>query len=621
MPGLFGIVSPTNDFQLTMERFRRIHAFAGADYVESSHVFGSCLLATITPSCLSGPQSQIGRINGKEIGLVLEGEIFNTSGLCNSRSQIQSKSQVCNALLEMYLDNGPDFINKVDGEFNIAIYDADSAKLSVFSDHLASHPLYYFSQANEFLFASEKKTILTIPGHASQIDPVGLLQLVIHQHNLGDRTFLSGIKRLPPSACLVYEKGQVSLSVNGDINTDDMSNRSASRLLEEWQDELRSATAKRVRGKSRLLFSLSAGLDSRAIACAIERDVRPIVARTMGNSNSHEVRYAREISKYLSFDHITEDDIAENHSGVVRKTVWRTEGEIQFHHALSIANHEQMKTHGDHLIGGWLGDISSGAHIRPFMLKPQPRSNFVEQVFQWYRIVQDSELHNIFNSEFLATNLPIVRDAFHESFAQYDGEANWRAFELWDLHNRQTRLTISSMPVDSHLFGKVRPFFDRSYLRFAMSVPLRFRLGQNLYKSLIFNIGPEIRSVPNSNTNTVLRRSQFANFGEYVWSSGRRVGTRNLRRMAGKTGSNDGRLLSQRDLGLKQIVVDFVNSSYFDDQIFDRSGILNVVEEHYCGRVDYSILVSCLATFAIALPYFAYERMERCPTDCGLLST
>jgi len=620
MPGLCGIISRTEDLQRSLKVFRRVHAINGVQFSEAFYESDEALIANFMLDWLEGSRVQPGRITGSRSALMLEGEIYNSSELSRKRSS--ADSAICHTLLKMYLDSGPDFVKQLDGEFNIVIYEADSRKLTILTDHIASYPLYFYEHSNGFLFGSEKKALLAIAHEGRDVDPVGLLQLVMHQHNLQDRTYMKGIKRLRPASKLTVEGGRVTVSTYDEIVLDQQNRVNANDLLEEWRDKLEVATAKRIRNKNRLLFSLSAGLDSRAVACAIDRNSRPILARTAGIADSYEVRYAKEIAARLGFGHFIENPADHMYSDGVHKIVWRTEGEIQFRHAVSIFTHSVMKSYGDHFIGGWLGDVSSGAHLRPFIFLPINRGDFVDTVFERYLLHKEAELRSIFNPEFLAEHLPAVKEAFHESFDPYKDVSNPRAYELWDLYNRQTRMIISSMPVDSHLFGKVRPFFDRSYLKFAMSIPLRFRVGQSLYKSMIYRMGPEIRSVPNANTNTRLRAMPIANFADFLWSSTMLVTGKAIKRVRPefkrpielKSPLNLASI-TRNDYGLHQIVLDFVNSSNFDSHIFDRAGILHALKRHYNGQADLSVLICILVTFSVALPYFVYEKVERCPAE------
>jgi len=183
-------------------------------------------------------------------------------------------------------------------------------------------------------------------------------------------------------------------------------------------------------------------------------------------------------------------------------------------------------------------------------------------------------------------------------------------------------MTISSMPVDSHLFGKVRPFFDRTYLDFAMSVPQRWRVGQNLYKSLIHAIGPEIRRIPTGNDNALLRASPIANLSAFFGSAGPSVMRKARSRLhlggGGEVAQVDGlgfALQTRRDVGLRAIVDEFVNSGSFDDSIFSRPGILATLDQHYSGERDYSGLIGVLVTWVIALQYFVYGDVKSCPAQ------
>ena len=319
MPGLCGVVSRTEDLQRAMQLFRRVHAIAGVQFSETSYLADACLIANFGLGCLEGARVQPGRIAGSRSALMLEGEIYNSSEL--SRKSSSDESAICRTLLKMYLDNGPDFVKDLDGEFNIVIYEADSGKLTILNDHIASYPLYFCERSDGFLFGSEKKALLTVAHEGRDIDPVGLLQLFMHQHNLQDRTFMKGIKRLPPASKLTFKDGRVLVSTFNEIALDVQDTANANDLLEEWRDKLEVATAKRIRNKDRLLFSLSAGLDSRAVACSIDRNSRPIWARTAGKADSYEVRYAKEIAERLGFGHIIENPSDHVYSDAVHKVV------------------------------------------------------------------------------------------------------------------------------------------------------------------------------------------------------------------------------------------------------------------------------------------------------------
>lgn len=621
MPGLCGIASQRalGDAGAIIQRLRKVHELPQVGFHETFDVTECLVAAQFTADSMFRDNNFIQRHESGDLGILVEGEIFNLDELKEASTDSRAGGEV---LLQSYLKHGENFVYRLSGEFTIIIYDRRKHVLKVFADHVASYPMYYMESNGNLLFGSEKKFISAIQDKPGEVDPVGLLQLFVHIHNLDDRTYISGLKRMVPGEQLTWVAGRTQRT-RRELLAESRDNAAGREdLIEEWAHQLKLATALRMEGGRRVLMSLSAGLDSRAVSCAIDRKRRPIWARTWGNEQSGEVQYARQIASKLGFDHFVEDPTRFLHSDGIRAIVWRTEGEIQYRNGISIFSHGKICERADFVAGGWLGDASSGAHLRPFMFVPMKRGQFINQIFQWYCVFNKELLSAVLNPQFLDRYWGDVEELFHRSYDRYASLTNVQAHETWDLFNRQTRMTISSMPVDSHLFGKVRVFFDRNYLRFVMGLPLSARVGQNMYKSLIYRLGPEIREVPDANTDKLLRPTGRANLFAYL-NANQHKALRRFRLTAGLAGKVDSRIVPpenladtiRRDVRLRELVMRFVASEYCDPAIFNRAGIRQLLDEHYFGSADRSKLISIIATFAVALPYFIYDRQVRCPHD------
>jgi hypothetical protein len=79
-------------------------------------------------------------------------------------------------------------------------------------------------------------------------------------------------------------------------------------------------------------------------------------------------------------------------------------------------------------------------------------------------------------------------------------------------------------------------------------------------------------------------------------------------------------VVTRQDPKLRGVVEDFVQSDYFDSSIFNKVGILDVLDRHYQGTADYAYPLCYLATFAVGLPYFVYNRPKSCPSEAEPLS-
>jgi hypothetical protein len=177
------------------------------------------------------------------------------------------------------------------------------------------------------------------------------------------------------------------------------------------------------------------------------------------------------------------------------------------------------------------------------------------------------------------------------------------------------------MPVDSYLFEKVRPFYDKDYLDFTLKMPTSRRFGQSLYQAMIYKIGPEIRDLPNANNHVYLHRTVLANraakakylvqeslsraANRVVRPTKKRVEHPRFARLAIRLRSDD---------KFRSTVTNFLNSAECNDAIFNKSGIQLLLDQHYGGAKDHSVLLGYIGTFAFGLPYFV-NRTTQCPPE------
>jgi hypothetical protein len=554
---------------------------------------------------------------------MLEGEVFNISEI--RRGLTDGASSETETLLKMYFKHGVDFLRHLNGEFTIVIYDEESHRLTICMDHAASHPMYFMKTDEGLLFGAEKKLLMTLTSKRFEVNPIGLLQFVSHIHNVGDVTFIRNMHRMQPGQYLTSTGRNYSTRSMDLLPLDGDTRASAGDAIEEWSENLSQATARRLADDQSVLISLSAGLDSRAISCSIDRGRRPIHARTWGTPQSTEVRYASKIAKHLKFEHILENPEGTQYSRALHAIVWRTEGESPCTNAVSIFGHPGVMEKCTHIAGGWLGDASSGAHLRPFMFLPRSRQAFIEKIFNWYVVYPDDQLKTVFAESFVNKYSERVKFEFHRSFDRFETCENTKAYEFWDLFNRQARMTTGSMPVDSHLFGKVRPFYDREYLDFVMALPPKWRFGQSFYRAVINRIGPEIQQIPDSNTDFALKAEPWWNLTDYLLAR-RHNAYRRIGKKFGKTYQNkrltpaqDKSEAIRKDTEMRSTIEWYLGSEYFDDSIFSRSGIKDVLASHYSNLRDHADLIVRLATLLVALRYFVYERPRSCPDEANPL--
>ena len=94
----------------------------------------------------------------RSVVIVFNGEIFNYLELRKNLIQqghvFRTNSDV-EVLLHLYEEDGPGFLNKLNGQFAFVIYDRKKKRLFMARDHFGINPLYYTVKDGVFIFASE----------------------------------------------------------------------------------------------------------------------------------------------------------------------------------------------------------------------------------------------------------------------------------------------------------------------------------------------------------------------------------------------------------------------------------------------------------------------------------
>jgi asparagine synthase (glutamine-hydrolysing) len=132
---------------------------------------------------------------------VFNGEIYNFPEL---RRELQARGRIfrtrtdTEVLLQLWEEEGPDSIARLNGMFAFAIYDRIAGKLFFVRDRFGVKPLYYAEADGFLVFASEPKAILASGLLEAKIDPVSVAQYMTFQNLYGDRVIFEGMRLLPP---------------------------------------------------------------------------------------------------------------------------------------------------------------------------------------------------------------------------------------------------------------------------------------------------------------------------------------------------------------------------------------------------------------------------------------
>ncbi len=213
----------------------------------------------------------------RSIVLACNGEIFNHREL---RAELQCRGHRFRAevdievLVHLYEELGIGFLDRLEGQFALALYDSRRRQLVLARDPAGIAPLFYVYRANTLLFASEIKALLQHPLVECRIDLTGLDQVVTLPGPVSPRTLFVGVRSLQPGHYLLVRDGDVVERAYWDLDyplATDIDN-GAPADIDDLNDRLCNSVGSRLLADVPVGLYLSGGLDSSLIA-ALARSI------------------------------------------------------------------------------------------------------------------------------------------------------------------------------------------------------------------------------------------------------------------------------------------------------------------------------------------------------------
>jgi len=209
-----------------------------------------------------------------EVVIVFNGEIFNYIEL---RRELQSRGVVfrttsdTEVILELYLEHGLTCIDKLNGQFAMALWDRRSQTLHLVRDRIGICPLFYSAESQRIIFGSEIKALLPALRHKPSISIDSLDQAFTFWAPLSPNTIFESIREVSPGQIVTVRHGQISEQRFWEwpVPDGEYAQASESDLADQLHELLVDATRIRLRSDVPVGAYLSGGLDSSAIVSLI----------------------------------------------------------------------------------------------------------------------------------------------------------------------------------------------------------------------------------------------------------------------------------------------------------------------------------------------------------------
>lgn len=243
------------------------------------------------------------------------GEIYNYRDL---RAQLEQKGYRfrtgtdTEVILAAYEAWGIDAVQRFNGMFAFALFDREAQSLYLVRDRMGVKPLYYFTDGEAMVFASELKPIMKYPGFRKEIDRDALTMYLAAEYIPGRQSIFRNTFKLLPGELLKWtprgtEKRRY-WSVPDALNRQGPFTGNYEDALEELNALLEDAVRLRMISDVPLGAFLSNGVDSSLIAAKMQRiSSSPVKTFTVGfrEPEFDESQAAEKVAQYLGTVHET----------------------------------------------------------------------------------------------------------------------------------------------------------------------------------------------------------------------------------------------------------------------------------------------------------------------------
>lgn len=243
----------------------------------------------------------------KSLVLTFNGEIYNYKDL---RKELIAKGHKfytdtdSEVLVHGFEEWKEDMLSKLRGMFGFAIYNTKDNSLFIARDFFGIKPMHYTQIGNDFVYASEIKSILEYPKFEKKFNRKALDSYLSFQYAVPPETFFEGVYCLMPGHYLWYKDGEVETTryFEARFNPDEeMTEEEAVDKIEKVFEN--SVNAHKIADVEVGCF-LSSGVDSSYVSTYFADQKTFTVGFDFGEKYN-EISWAKNLSEKIGVEHHT----------------------------------------------------------------------------------------------------------------------------------------------------------------------------------------------------------------------------------------------------------------------------------------------------------------------------
>jgi len=400
----------------------------------------------------------------RTIWTIFNGEIFNyielRNELINKGHKFYTKSDT-EVIVHLYEEYGIDFVNRLNGQFAISLYDTRNKRLLLIRDRIGIVPLFYTQHDSRLYFASEVKALLAVLRHAPNINYNALDQIFTFWSPVSPETIFKDIYEVSPGHMVIVENNTVKDIKYWDWEfpyNDNYLAGNDNSLANELEELLIDATKIRLRSDVPVGAYLSGGLDS-SVLVALIHHYGDVPLRTFSirfdDDSLDESRYQKLMIQYINTEHSHVQCYRNSIANNFINTIWNTEtpilrtAPVPMGLLSGLVREQGYKVvltgeGSDEVLGGY--DIFKEAKIRQYWAK-NPTSTFrpalLKRLYPYLDLTKSQTLTYL--KRFFGEGLEQPDLLYFSHIPRWSTTAKCKEFFSTDIKNKITQEVIDTM--------------------------------------------------------------------------------------------------------------------------------------------------------------------------------
>jgi asparagine synthase (glutamine-hydrolysing) len=244
-----------------------------------------------------------------KINIVWNGEIYNYREL---RSELEQRGVHCRdsseseVVINLYLEFGLEFINKLNGMFAIAIHDARDNSLHLIRDRMGKKPLWisHLSDGTMFFASEVRALMLARPDRTLRTEMVA--EVMQYGYINSPNSAFNEISQVPPASVLTWHEGKTKIKKYWEPDFDTKVQIPYEEALEVTKKLIEESVERRLISERPLGSFLSGGYDSTIVTAYMAKLMKEKVQTySIGfhSAQFNEAHHAKQVANYLGTNH------------------------------------------------------------------------------------------------------------------------------------------------------------------------------------------------------------------------------------------------------------------------------------------------------------------------------